>query len=243
MPDRKTSRKSPIHSAFDWIGDHIVGSIRMWRILQSPNASKILAHRSKKVQREAALQKKRDEWEERQQRRKKKVRPDRSHELTSALRLQRMRLKDFHRRTPARRLLLLYLAPTIVISLVFTGLFLLAPDHKTKATPLPQRPSAGSEDLEKVMEKTAQLLSENRLEEAEKYLDILNVRAPNDFTVLTYNGAINVLRKNYPAARAAYSKVLEITPGSPVAIYNLADIEFLTGNYAAAERGFLGMLD
>ncbi len=239
MSARKTSRKGLVYSVFDRFGDLVVSAIRFSSVLGSRSARRIYLHRRTKNQRAAALSKKRDDWRARKRKRKEKS-PVRSHRLRSLARLQIMRWNRFHRPSSLRQLLFLYLGAAAALSLVLTTVFLLS-QTKSISPFLPSAAPSGPLDLGKLLAKTAHLLTDNRLDEAQKNLDVLNVMAPGNFTVLSHNGAMGILRKNYPAARAAYTRALEVKPDSYVTRYNLAEIEFLTKNYPEAERLFLQM--
>jgi len=236
MSASNVPRKGLIYSAFDRIGDLIVKAIRLWRILRSRRARRIHSHRQRMSQREDALQKKREDWAARQLRRKKR-KPRRVRNVRSLVRLERLRLRQFHRQTPPGRLLALYLAPAAGVSLVVVGLFVFS-STKPRLQPAPLAKAQGPQDLRELQNETARLLADNRLDEAQKNLDALDKLAPGTFIVLSHHGAMHMLRKNYPAARAAYSRALEIKPDNYVTRYNIAESEFLTKNYPEAERLF-----
>jgi tetratricopeptide (TPR) repeat protein len=94
-----------------------------------------------------------------------------------------------------------------------------------------------------LMQDTAKLIEQKRLDRAEKNLAELKKLAPDNPTVLVFSGAIKSLRKDYAGARADYSLALKAAPNSFNAAFNLAEVDFVTKNYPAAATGFLNMLD
>lgn len=236
MSASNVPRKGLIHSAFDRIGDLMVKAIRLWRILRSRRARRIHAHRQRMSQRDDALQKKREDWAARQRRRKTR-KPRRLGSVRSLVRLESLRLRQFHRQTPPGKVLALYLGPAAVVSLVMVGLFVFSPT-KPHLQPAPVSKAPDQQNLRELQNETARLLTDNRLDEAQKNLDALDKLAPDTFIVLSHHGAMHMLRKNYPAARTAFAKASEVKPDSYLIRYNLAEVEFLTKNYPEAERLF-----
>lgn len=57
--------------------------------------------------------------------------------------------------------------------------------------------------------------------------------APNDVTFLTAVGEINYARKSYPQALAAFQKASQVSPGNGDIFYNLARVNFASGDVAA----------
>ena len=237
MSASNAPRKGPIQSAFDRTGDFMVKGLRLWRILRSRRARRIHSHRQRMSQREDALQKRREDWAARQRRRKTR-KPRRVRSARSLMRLERLR--QFHRQTPPGRLLALGLAPAAVVSLVVVGLFVFSPT-KPRLQPAPVSKAPGPQNLRELQNETARLLTDNRLDEAQKNLEALDKLAPDTVIVLSHHGAMHMLRKDYPAARTAFAKALEVKPDSYVTRYNLAEVEFLTKNYPEAERLFRQM--
>jgi len=239
MSADKLSRKGLIHSVFDGIGDLSIKGIRLWRILRSRRARRIHVHRTKVSQREEALEKKREDWEARKQRRKKRQ-PRRNPGLGRFLRLERFRLHHFHRQTSLRKLLAFYLVPAAIVSLIVGSLFIFS-QAKPRVHAVTRSLAQGKPDLTTLQNETATLLADNRLDEAQRNLDALDKLAPGTFIVLSHHGAMSMMRKDYPAARDTFTRALEVKPDSYVTRYNLAEVEFLLKNYAGAERLFQQM--
>lgn len=238
----KMPGKRLIHSALERMGDFIITSIRFWRILGSGYARRTLFHTRKKNPPASALQKKRDKRKARRRRLHRLRRKKKSPRILAYVRLQRMRLSHFHRNSSPVKLIALYLGPVVVFSLSLSATFL-STQTKARTLPLPPPSLSAKGQLDELLNETVQLLADKRLDEAQKNLDVLNAKAPGNFTVLAHNAAMHMLRKNYPAARATYNQALAVNPGSSITRYNLAEIEFILKNYPEAERRFREMHD
>ncbi|MEI6338972.1 MAG: tetratricopeptide repeat protein [Verrucomicrobiota bacterium] len=233
MTQGKQPRKGVLAAVFTGIGDVIIRVIQLWSILNSRHSRRIF-FRNRRIKKHLAAQlKNRKDRLARRLRRSKKF--SRIHILA---RLQRLRLNKFHRRTSPRKLLALYLVPAAVLSIGVTT-FLLINNSKARTQTLPKPVLTEKEQFTKLLGRTARLLADNLPDEAQKNIEALTALAPENPTVLTHTGALLLLRKNYPAARLAYQRVLAIKPDSYIARYNLAEIEFILKNYPEAERRFL----
>jgi len=232
MAKRTEPRKGLIPSIFDRLGDFIITSIRLWKILRSRRSRRIFFHQRKEKQRATALLKKRQDWKARRPKKTKEF--FRIHVLA---RLQRRRLTGFHRHTEPRQLIKIYLVPAAVLSLGLT-IFLLIRQTQIHIQRLPQPVLSDKEQVTKLLGQTARLLADNRADDVQKNIEALNALVPGNITVLTHTGAMHLLRKDYAAARVVYNQVLALNPSNYIAHYNLAEIEFVTKNYPEAERRF-----
>ncbi len=140
----------------------------------------------------------------------------------------------FHRRTPVPRLRRLYFRAVAVflVVLIFSVWWGTRPGPERD----PELYKA------KLMGETANLIAQKRLGKAEKNVAELKKMLPNDPTVLTFSGAVKSLRKDYNGAREDYRQALAAMPGSFNAMFNLAELEFVAGNYPAATVEFTNIL-
>ncbi|HRJ71843.1 MAG TPA: hypothetical protein PLS03_06440, partial [Terrimicrobiaceae bacterium] len=143
----------------------------------------------------------------------------------------RRKIAGLHRRTPSRRLAAIYVgaAAVIVIAVGWRTAFLNHPPLGDKPAEHPPREESN------LLASAARQVSEKDHERAEKTIEDLRRQNPDDPRVFLAAGALEASRKNYPAARASFEKALAIRPGLRPAIFNLAEVEFATGNYAAAQ--------
>jgi len=151
------------------------------------------------------------------------------------LRMLWRRIVRFHKHTPVPRLRRLYLGG-------FATFFLLAfiliwiGNSRNRLVPDPQTA------LAMLMQDTANLIGQKRLGKAEKNLAELKKLAPQHPTVLIFSGAIKSLRKDYAGARVDYTLALRASPNSFNAAFNLAEVDFVTGNYPVAAAQLENML-
>jgi len=212
------------------VGNGLILCIRIWRILLHPRHRKALFRIiGKKVRRRLipVLDPLAPYWRVF----RKVVRP-----LEVRLRLLWRRILRFHRHTPLPRLRRLYLGG-------FATFFLLAfilvwiVNSRNRLVQDPQTA------LAVLMQDTANLIGQNQLGRAEKYLAKLKKLAPQHPRVLVFSGAIKSLRKDYDGARADYTLALSVSPNSFNAAFNLAEVDFVTGNYPVAAAQFDQMLE
>jgi len=142
----------------------------------------------------------------------------------------------FHRRTPLPKLRRIYAAGLAVfLALVFLVAWL------TRKPPYVERDPAVL--LENLKGETADLIVRRRFNQAEKNIEKMKTLAPDDYAVLTYAGVVKSLRKDYDGARVEYRRAVEVSPGNFNAVYNLAELEFVSANYKAAANLFHSILD
>ncbi len=221
-------------AVFTRVGDFIITAIPLWKILRDRQALRRILENRREKKHFGAVEKKREEWKARSTIEEKTF-----SRLRVLARFFRRRFTGFHRRTPLKHLIALYLGPIAVLSMVLCATLLLT--HKPVPTqPLPAL--SPQKNFEKLLGQTGRLIADNHPDAAEKNLPALTAFAPDHPAVLTHSGAIHLLRKNYPAARAAYERALTLNPRSYIARYNLAEIDFVTKDYPAAQRRFAEML-
>ena len=230
MSKRDPEKKGPLSALLGRVGDLIVTAIRTWRIVLDRRTRHDFFREKQEEKRAAAVVRKLENWKARSL-----VRTPRFSRLRVFARYLRRRVTGFHRRTPLKRLLVLYLAPVAVLSIVLCAGLLLT-TKKVATKPLPAL--SPQKNFEKLLGQTARLIADNHPEEAEKNLAALNAYNPDHPSVISHSGAIALLRKDYPAARTAYERVLVVNPRSYIARYNLAEIDFVCKDYAAAARRF-----
>ncbi len=234
MTKRDPTGKGLLSVIIARVGDLVVTAIRLWRVFLDRRTRHGFLRDRRKKKHAAAVVKKRADWKARSLRR-----TQRFSRFRVMARYHRRRITGYHRRTPLKHLLVLYLAPVAVVSLVLCGALLLT-TKKVATQPLPAlSPQKGFKQL---LGQTARLIADNRPEEAEKNIPALTAYDPANPSVISHSGAIALLRKDYPAARVAYEKVLAINPRSYLASYNLAEIDFVSKDFSAAARRFGEML-
>lgn len=227
---KKTSRKSLIALFFERLGDTLITTIRIQRLLRSRRGRRRLRDR---------LKKKRKEF---QQHLRGSLERSRLafRKFRSRVRLERRRLFDFHSRTAVRRLLKIYFIPLVIFSVIACSVMMLG-RSSPKALANPQPELARRKTLDDLMSETARLITQKQLEKALGNIAVLHSMSPNNPTVFTFSGAVYSLQKKYARARLYYARALAISPNEHDAQFNLAEVEFISGNYAAAKALFLKM--
>ena len=224
-------KKRAVRRLIEGAGNGIIFGIRIGRILSHSRRRKALARiLGKKIHRrlKPVLEPLAPYW---RVFRKVILRP-----IEVRLRLLWRRVLRFHRHTPVPRLRRLYLGG-------FAAFFLLAfiliwiGNSRTRRI---QDPQAA---LATLMQDTANFIGQKQLGRAEKNLAELKKLAPQHPTVLIFSGAIKSLRKDYDGARADYTLALRVSPNSFNAAFNLAEVDFVTGNYPVAAAQFDHMLE
>lgn len=230
-------QKGLISFLFERIGDTIITAIRLWRLFSSRRGRKKLAHVFKK--------RKNRLWSifDRVHRFQRKVLAraiKRVRKVKFWWRRQTTRIADFHRRTPAQRLVKLYLVPLAIFS-VIVCVIAVSFGSRVRTTPDKFPEISQRQKLNKLLDETSQLIAANQLKQAEKNIAELNRLSPENPTVLTYSGAIHSLQRQFDEARKYYTHALKLNPDDYNIQFNLAEIEFVTKNYATARQRFLQM--
>lgn len=232
MAENNKPPKNILQIIFGLIGDLIIAVIRLWK-LRSPAARREFLEEQQEKQRLSAVKKKLNAWEERGE--TPKISP-----IRVRLRAIRMRVNRMHRTLPTRKLMAVYLGPLAALSIII-AIWAIVAQPKIKTTSVPSDPGTSEREFSRMLKETATLITQKRIAEAEKNLEKLRAINPDHPSLLTHSGAVELLKKNYPAAEKYYLKALEAKPDSYVARYNLAEIAFVTKNYADAEKRFAEM--
>lgn len=231
MTDTTPPKKRAVRRIIEGVGNGIILGIRTARILRRPRHRKALFRIiGEKVRRRLrpVLEPLAPYW---RVFRKVVIRP-----LEVRLRLLWRRILRFHRHTPLPRLRRLYLGGFATFFLLaFVAVWIVNSQNH-----LVQDPRTA---LAILMQDTANLIGKKQLGRAEKNLAKLKKLAPQNPTVLVFSGAIKSLRKDYDGARADYTLALRVSPNSFNAAFNLAEVDFVTGNYPVAASQFDRMLE
>lgn len=110
------------------------------------------------------------------------------------------------------------------------------------AVPLPDRPVA-KPSLQDAAASISQLIAEKNFAQAKAEVTALEADYPGDPRIIMTKGAVFAGERDYSAARAEFQKALDLSPNSTGAIMNLAEIEFVMGEYADAEGHYRQLLD
>jgi len=142
-----------------------------------------------------------------------------------------------HRRFPLWLVATFYLLCAAGLSL-FVSTSLLSKSGGEVKTRLRPHPPEAVKDPRRLLEDIAQLISQKKYDEAQKQLEILRTLWPNDARVFQVEGAMLAGRKDYKGARRSFEKALELQPQAKSVYFNLAEVDFVSGNYEAAEAGY-----
>ena len=140
--------------------------------------------------------------------------------------------ESLHRQTPVGKLAVVYVGLAAILVLA-TGWPAVLFNRPPLGSGIAQKPPDSDPDL---LASAAKHLMDKDQALAEQKIQELQRQNPEDPRVQLAIGALEASRKNYDAARAAFEKALAARPGLRAAIFNLAEVEFATGNYAAAEK-------
>ncbi len=97
--------------------------------------------------------------------------------------------------------------------------------------------------IKKLMEETAVLMGQSKFPQAEANVEELFKLKPDNASIHTLSGALKSLQKDHDGARVDYQTALKLNPKSFSASFNLAEIEFVTANYEAAQEQFQTLLN
>lgn len=138
----------------------------------------------------------------------------------------------FHRRTPTRRLLGLYLGPLAVAAAIAALVVFL------RGTPVTPQiiPITAEEKASQLLSTTELLLKKKDADAAWVNIEILRRVQPDNILVENYAGVALALRKDYAGAKQAFLEVLKRDPKNTATLYNLAEVEFALKNYEEAAR-------
>jgi hypothetical protein len=138
----------------------------------------------------------------------------------------------FHRRTPARRLLILYFCPLVAgVAIASLALYLRGAPEITRPVPI-----TAEEETSRLISATDALLKRRETAAAWKNIERLRTLTPDNPRVENLAGVALSLKKDYPAAREIFARLLERDPSNLAAMNNLAEIEFTLKHYDEAAR-------
>jgi|GEM_PF-754432 len=87
-----------------------------------------------------------------------------------------------------------------------------------------------------------QLMNQGKVDEALAKLAAMPAADASHSAVLNLKGALSVRKKDYPAAAAAFGKILEANPKNTIAHFNLGEVHFLQKDYPKAKALFTRFL-
>ncbi len=102
----------------------------------------------------------------------------------------------------------------------------------TAVVTLPPPAKAG---LEESIPEISQLISDKNFPRALAITEQLEAEYPSDPRIFMAKGAVFAGQRAYPEALAAFQKAVDLSPSSSAARMNLAEIQFVMGQYAGAE--------
>jgi tetratricopeptide (TPR) repeat protein len=146
----------------------------------------------------------------------------------------------FHKRMPVPALRALYF--TLFLA-VFAGAGAYFWQHRPQTDPDSLRhPELNREaQITKLSKRISALISEGKLDAAEKEIEKLRAAAPDHQSLFTMAGILKAERKDYVGAREEYTRAVEAAPESYNAQFNLAELDFMVGRYKEAELRFASM--
>jgi uncharacterized protein HemY len=103
-------------------------------------------------------------------------------------------------------------------------------------------PEARELDFRTRVQKISGLISSKNLRQAEKQIEAFQELHPDHPALFTLRGALKTQRKEFAAARIDYEKAVELSSGSYSSLFNLAELDFLTGDLPRARERFQGLL-
>jgi tetratricopeptide (TPR) repeat protein len=123
----------------------------------------------------------------------------------------------------------------------------------TASTQEPAPPAAAKPaDSKSNAEKLGALLQEAySLQTRKRYIDSLaklaeaETLSPDNAEIYNLRGSIflGVQLRDIEKARADFKKAMDLSPGAVPPLFNMAELEFVSGNFAEAEKGFRALVD
>ncbi|MFQ3578283.1 MAG: tetratricopeptide repeat protein [Verrucomicrobiia bacterium] len=110
----------------------------------------------------------------------------------------------------------------------------LSAQEQTGDIPLPDLPG----EVITALRDAQVALSVPDLAQAREHLNKAMAVAGDDERVLSLHGALLTYERNFDEARAVYLKLLQKQPDNFAPMWNLAEIDFLEGNYASSRQRF-----
>lgn len=134
-----------------------------------------------------------------------------------------------HRSFPLRVVAGFYLGIVLIFCLVIGGTVVLS---QQKPVTYQIDPPAAKETPP--LQEISTLIAAKDYDKAMAELQKSLTSEPRNPRVHVMHGAVLAARRQYPEARAAFQKALDLSPGSVATMFNLAEIEFVLGDYASA---------
>lgn len=142
-----------------------------------------------------------------------------------------------------RKAILLTVGALALTSLVFGVVLVVSLPKSTTALQDLKDPNIPQEvTIKKLMQETAELMGQNKFKQADANVKELFRLVPENASIHTLSGALKSLQKDYDGARIDYQAALELNPKSFSAAFNLAEVDFVTGNYQSAQEQFQNLL-
>lgn len=172
------------------------------------------------------------ESEARKKRHARLLQPRMSRRLTAFSWMTGRKLSRLHRAFPVWAVALFYLTCAGVLC-YFLARPLLAPrPAPITIVTLPPPVKAG---LEESITEISRLIAAKDFAQAQAKTEQLEAEHPDDARILMAKGAVFAGQRAYPEALAAFQKAVDLAPSSTSARMNLAEIQFVMGQYAEAE--------
>ncbi len=150
------------------------------------------------------------------------------------------KIKRYHQTTPVWRLRLFYYSGFLVVFAVLVLWCWLTWPRVSQKT--------GTEEerrvvIELLVRETSEAISREDPDRAGRLLKELEGLIPDHAIFFTLSGAQKTLLKDFDGAREEYLRVIRKQPTSFVALFNLAELDFVAGNYQAARDLFQKLHD
>jgi predicted Zn-dependent protease len=110
------------------------------------------------------------------------------------------------------------------------------PPPPAPVSPRPTAPQAN--DGLKTLEEVSRLMKEENFDAAWERIGELEKLRPRDARTHQLLGAALTARKDFDGARKAFQRAIELNPSEKIHRFNIAELEFMAGDYAKAESLF-----
>ena len=103
-------------------------------------------------------------------------------------------------------------------------------------------PKKQREEYSKILVKVQNLFNQKRIFDALEMIDVLDKIFPNHPAALNIKGACYVEIRAFKKANAIFRQVLEMSPNNTNVQFNLAEVDFVTKNWATAHDRFTKLI-
>lgn len=133
----------------------------------------------------------------------------------------------------------LFICLTIALSFSATLRLLSASDERHPPQSVQTRPSS-SQTAEEIalFQEISESFARKDYRSAGKKVDLLEKLRPEEARVFQLKGVILTAEGDYAAARAAFQRAIELDAAEKIHRYNLAELEFMAGDFTQADRLF-----